>query len=47
VLGSNAPAIRLYEQLGFAREGLLLEEFCIKGVYVDDVVMAKYLVPDA
>ena len=30
-----------------AREGLLLEEFCINGVYVDDVVMAKQLVPDA
>ena len=27
----------------FAREGLLLEEFCINGRYVDDVIMAKYL----
>lgn len=47
VLGSNAPAIRLYEKLGFAREGQLLDEFCINGRYVDDVVMAKYLLPDA
>jgi ribosomal protein S18 acetylase RimI-like enzyme len=43
VLGSNEPAIRLYEKLGFQREGVLREEFCINGAYVDDVIMAKPL----
>lgn len=44
VLGSNEPAIRLYEKLGFVREGTLVEEFLIEGCYVDDVLMARYLV---
>lgn len=43
VLSSNQAAIRLYEKLGFRREGVLREEFCINGAYVDDVVMAKPL----
>jgi ribosomal protein S18 acetylase RimI-like enzyme len=43
VLSSNQGAIRLYEKLGFRREGVLLEEFCINGAYVDDVIMAKRL----
>ena len=43
VLSTNERAIRLYERLGFAREGALLEEFCINGRYVDDVMMAKRL----
>jgi RimJ/RimL family protein N-acetyltransferase len=43
VLGSNLAAIRLYEKLGFRREGVLREEFCINGAYVDDVLMAKPL----
>ena len=43
VLGTNAAAIRLYERRGFVREGTLLEEFCIKGRFVDDVIMAKRL----
>jgi len=42
VLSSNSAAIRLYEQLGFAREGALHQEFYINGAYVDDVLMAKY-----
>ena len=43
VLSTNEPAIRLYERQGFVREGTLLEEFCINGRFVDDVIMAKKL----
>jgi ribosomal protein S18 acetylase RimI-like enzyme len=43
VLSGNAPARRLYERLGFTVEGVLREEFCIEGGYVDDVLMARYL----
>lgn len=43
VLSSNQAATRLYEKLGFRREGVLREEFCINGAYVDDVIMAKPL----
>lgn len=43
VLSTNQPAIRLYERQGFVREGALLEEFCINGRFVDDVMMAKKL----
>jgi len=43
VLSTNQAAIRLYERHGFLREGTLLEEFCINGRFVDDVMMAKRL----
>jgi ribosomal protein S18 acetylase RimI-like enzyme len=43
VLSTNGPAIRLYERLGFAREGVLRAEFLIDGRFVDDVMMAKPL----
>jgi len=43
VLSTNESAIRLYERRGFVREGTLLEEFCINGRFVDDVIMAKRL----
>jgi ribosomal protein S18 acetylase RimI-like enzyme len=43
VLSTNHAAIRLYERLGFAREGALVGEFLINGAYVDDVLMAKRL----
>jgi len=43
VLSTNQAAICLYERQGFVREGTLLEEFCINGRYVDDVMMAKKL----
>jgi RimJ/RimL family protein N-acetyltransferase len=50
VLGTNAPAIRVYDRAGFVREGTLVDEFLIDGRYVDDVLMAKSLesvVPEA
>jgi ribosomal protein S18 acetylase RimI-like enzyme len=43
VLSTNQPAIRLYERLGFEREGAMRDEFLIGGRYVDDVLMAKRL----
>jgi ribosomal protein S18 acetylase RimI-like enzyme len=43
VLSTNETALRLYERLGFEREGTLRAEFRIGGRYVDDVLMAKHL----
>lgn len=43
VLSTNEAALRLYERLGFNREGTLREEFLIEGRYVDDVLMARHL----
>lgn len=47
VLSTNGPAIRLYERLGYVREGVLRNEFVIGGCYVDDIMMAKPLPPTA
>ncbi|MFF3347683.1 GNAT family N-acetyltransferase [Streptomyces sp. NPDC002779] len=43
VLGHNTPARKLYESEGFVVEGVLPEEFCLDGVYVDDVAMGRAL----
>ncbi|MBC2902562.1 GNAT family N-acetyltransferase [Streptomyces cupreus] len=43
VLGHNTPARKLYESEGFVVEGVLPEEFCLNGVYVDDIVMGRAL----
>ncbi len=43
VLGTNDVAMRLYDRLGFQREGILRGEFHIGGRYVDDVLMTKHL----
>lgn len=43
VLSTNAAARRLYERLGFGVEGILRDEFCIGGRFVDDVLMTKHL----
>ena len=43
VLSTNEAAMRLYERLGFQREGTLRDEFRIDGRFVDDVLMAKQL----
>jgi RimJ/RimL family protein N-acetyltransferase len=40
VLGSNAPARRLYEDCGFGIEGIQREQFFLDGRYVDDLFMA-------
>jgi ribosomal protein S18 acetylase RimI-like enzyme len=43
VLSTKEAALRLYERLGFCREGTLREEFLIDGRYVDDVLMGRCL----
>lgn len=43
VLGYNTAARALYETEGFAVEGVLPEEFCVEGEYVDDVCMGLSL----
>jgi ribosomal protein S18 acetylase RimI-like enzyme len=45
VLSTNKGAQRLYERLGFQREGVLRSEFIINGRAVDDVLMAKLFAP--
>ena len=40
VLATNAPAVRLYESLGFSCVARLAEEFRIDGRFVDDLVMS-------
>jgi len=43
VLGGNVGARRLYEATGFVVEGVLVGEFVLDGVEVDDVLMARRL----
>ncbi|GED87427.1 GNAT family N-acetyltransferase [Streptomyces sp. NPDC091412] len=43
VLGHNTPARKLYESEGFVVEGVQPEEFHLDGVYVDDVLMGRFL----
>jgi ribosomal protein S18 acetylase RimI-like enzyme len=43
VLGTNAPALRVYERAGYVVEGILRAEFRIDGVDVDDYNLARYL----
>lgn len=43
VLGHNTPARKLYESEGFVVEGVLPEEFFLRGAYVDDVIMGRGL----
>ena len=44
VLGINDRARRLYESCGFQIEGVLRDEFYLGGQYVDDVLMARFLI---
>ncbi|MFJ8945751.1 GNAT family N-acetyltransferase [Streptomyces sp. NPDC102395] len=43
VLGHNAPARALYASEGFVVEGVLPQEFLLRGEYVDDVFMGRPL----
>ncbi len=43
VLGTNAPARRVYERAGYVVEGILRGEFRIDGVDIDDYNLARYL----
>ena len=42
----NEPAIRLYEQSGYVREGYRAAHYVRAGEYVDAILMAKSLVPE-
>jgi RimJ/RimL family protein N-acetyltransferase len=39
----NDRGIRLYEKLGFEREGLLKKDICVYGVYYNTVTMGLYI----
>jgi ribosomal protein S18 acetylase RimI-like enzyme len=43
VYSSNTAAIRLYEKLGFVREGLIEKYRKLEGLYFDCLVMAKFI----
>jgi ribosomal protein S18 acetylase RimI-like enzyme len=43
VLSPNAGARRLYESCGFVVEGVLVGEFLLDGLFVDDVLMAWHV----
>jgi hypothetical protein len=43
VLGSNAPALRLYERHGYLTQGRYSEEFLTNGEFVNDLTMTKAL----
>jgi RimJ/RimL family protein N-acetyltransferase len=43
VVCANAPAIALYEKVGFVREGIKRQSFCCAGERVDELLMAKIL----
>ena len=43
VLGSNQPALQLYEAFGFVKEAELKSEFFINGKFVNDLTLAYYL----
>lgn len=45
VLSHNAAAQAVYARCGFSVEGVLREEFKLDGRYVDDVLMARAIVP--
>jgi RimJ/RimL family protein N-acetyltransferase len=47
VLGPNTAARGLYATCGFVIEGTLQAEFLLDGRYVDDVLMARYLITES
>lgn len=46
VLSPNTAARELYSKCGFIVEGTLQAEFFLGGRYVDDILMARYLVEE-
>ena len=47
VLGPNTAARELYATCGFVTEGTLQGEFLLGGRYVDDILMARYLIAES
>lgn len=45
VFASNSRACRLYESLGFHREGIRLRHVLIRGAYEDEILMGLWLGP--
>jgi RimJ/RimL family protein N-acetyltransferase len=43
VLGTNQRAVNFYQKNGFIIEGILKEEFWLKGHFVDDILMSFIL----
>ncbi|OYD56818.1 hypothetical protein CGZ90_17275 [Fictibacillus aquaticus] len=43
VLAGNSKAVRFYTKCGFMEQGRLIDEFCIDGELVDDLLMYKML----
>ena len=43
VFSTNARAIALYKKLGFEIEGLRKRQYRIRGEWVDDVMMGRWL----
>ena len=43
VFSTNSRALYLYAKFGFEREGVRRKQYRIRGEYVDDILMAKFL----
>ncbi len=43
VFSTNVRAIHLYAKFGFEQEGVRRQQFRVRGEYVDDILMAKFL----
>ena len=43
VMENNIPAQKLYEKLGFAREGIKRSSMLVDGEYIDEIYMSKWL----
>lgn len=43
VFSTNINAIRLYKKFGFIEEGIRREQFLINNMWVDEILMAKFL----
>jgi RimJ/RimL family protein N-acetyltransferase len=43
VFSDNTRAIRLYKSVGFTLEGTRKMQYNVRGVYVDEILMAKFL----